>query len=239
MPADYFSAARALSLSPTAASPAADRPFTRPRAASRLSSARPRGGPKSASARLYDSLVATGETLVRGYLVLSPRQRVLFIIATIISTIFSILFLVYSPRIFTALGPIAHTWRETPGGWVPIWLAIFVSAFPPLIGYSTINTVAGFVYGFPNAWPLVATASTAGSLASFVASRTVLSGYVDRLVGKDPRFLALGQVLRKEGLGMLTMIRFCPLPYSLSNGFLATIPSIGPVAFAVSTAFAR
>lgn len=131
MPADYSSAARALSLSPTPASPAADRPFTRPRAASRLSTARPRGRPKSASARLYDSLVATGETLIRGYLVLSPRQRVLFIIATVISTIFSILFLVYSPRIFTALGPVAHTWRETPGGWVPIWLAIFASAFPP------------------------------------------------------------------------------------------------------------
>lgn len=239
MPADYSSVARALSLSPTPTSPAASAPFTRPRAASRLSTAPHRGGPKSVSARLYGSLVATGETLLRGYLVLSPRQRVLFIIATTISTIISILFLIFSPRIFTALGPVAHSWRETSGAWIPIWLAIFVSAFPPLIGYSTINTVAGFVYGFPNAWPLVATASTMGSLASFVASRTVLSGYVDRLVGKDPRFLALGQVLRKEGLGMLTMIRFCPLPYSLSNGFLATIPSIGPIAFAISTAFAR
>lgn len=239
MPADYSSTARALSLSPTPASPALGHPFTRPRTAARLSAGPRRGDPKSVSARLYDALVTTGQTLVRGYLVLSPRQRVLFIIATIISAIISVLFLIYSPRLFTALGPVAQSWRETPGGWLLIWLAVFGSAFPPLIGYSTVNTVAGFIYGFPNAWPLVATASTLGSLASFVASRTVLSGYVDRLVGKDPRFVALGQVLRKEGLGMLTMIRFCPLPYSLSNGFLATIPSIGPLAFAVSTAFAR
>ncbi|KAL2108080.1 hypothetical protein VUR80DRAFT_4283 [Thermomyces stellatus] len=238
MPADYSSTARALSLSPTPASPALGHPFTRPRTAARLSAGPRRGDPKSVSARLYDALVTTGQTLVRGYLVLSPRQRVLFIIATIISAIISVLFLIYSPRLFTALGPVAQSWRETPGGWLLIWLAVFGSAFPPLIGYSTVNTVAGFIYGFPNAWPLVATASTLGSLASFVASRTVLSGYVDRLVGKDPRFVALGQVLRKEGLGMLTMIRFCPLPYSLSNGFLATIPSIGPLAFAVSTAFA-
>ncbi|KAL3964267.1 hypothetical protein ACCO45_001271 [Purpureocillium lilacinum] len=65
---------------------------------------------------------------------------------------------------------------------------------------------------------------------------TVLSGYVDRMVGRDHRFVALGQVLRHEGILYLTGIRFCPLPFSLSNGFLATIPSITPMSFAVSTA---
>lgn len=238
MPADYSSAARALALSPTPEAPSTDRAFTRPRAATRLSIAAHRAS-KSLPARALDSLASTGHALLRGYLALSPLQRLLFVLATLTSLALSILFLVYSPRIFTSLSPIAHSWREAPLGWLPIWLAVFVAAFPPVIGYSTANTVAGFVYGFPGAWPLVATASTLGSLASFVASRTVLSGYVDRLVGRDARFVALGQVLRTEGLGMLTMIRFCPLPYSLSNGFLATIPSIGPLSFALSTALAR
>ena len=238
MPADYSSAARALSLSPTPTSPSPSRPFTRPRASSRLSML-PHRGPRPFRTRVLDSMTATGQTLLRAYLFMSPIQRLLLIIATVVSTGLCILFLVYSPRIFTALAPLVHTWRETRGSWLLIWVVVFGCAFPPLIGYSTANTVAGFIYGFPAAWPIVATASTAGSLASFVASRTVLSGYVDRLVGRDPRFLALGQVLKKEGLGMLTMIRFCPLPYSLSNGFLATIPSIGPWAFALSTALAR
>ncbi|SPN97117.1 related to TVP38 - Integral membrane protein localized to vesicles along with the v-SNARE Tlg2p [Cephalotrichum gorgonifer] len=240
MPGDYFSAARALSLSPTPRSPAVDRPFTRPRTASsaRLSNAPRRGTGNTFAARLRDNLYATGYTTLRAFLLLSPAYRLLALLGSLALFIFCVLFLAYSGRIFTALAPIAKSWRETTGAWLVIWLVVFVAAFPPLIGYSTATTVAGFIYGFPHAWPIVATASTAGSLASFVASRTVLSGYVNRLVGRDHRFVALGQVLRREGIMMLTMIRFCPLPYSLSNGFLATIPSIGPLPFAVSTALA-
>lgn len=37
---------------------------------------------------------------------------------------------------------------------------------------------------------------------------------------------------------MLALVRFCPLPYSLSNGFLATVPVITPASFALATAFA-
>lgn len=125
-----------------------------------------------------------------------------------------------------------------PGGWLLIWFATFLVAFPPLIGYSTACTVAGFVYGFPLGWPIVATATVAGSTAAFIASRTVLAAYVDGLVGHDKRFVALGQVLRHDGLGVLALVRFCPLPYSLSNGFLATVPSIAPASFALATAFA-
>ena len=88
-------------------------------------------------------------------------------------------------------------------------------------------------------WPIVASGCTFGALAAFIASRTILSRYVDRMVGQDHRFIALGQVLRQEGIWYLTAIRFCPLPFSLSNGFLATIPSITPLAFTLSTALSR
>lgn len=64
----------------------------------------------------------------------------------------------------------------------------------------------------------------------------MLKGYVHNLVGKDKRFVALGQVLKKDGVVVLAMIRLCPLPYSLSNGFLATVGSISPVTFAGATA---
>ncbi|CAI4216557.1 unnamed protein product [Parascedosporium putredinis] len=168
----------------------------------------------------------------------SPLYRLLVLLGLVGLTALTITFLIYSHDIFKSLGPIAEAWRQAPGGWIIIWLVVFASAFPPLIGYSTANTVAGFIFGFPLGWPIVASATTIGSLAAFMASRTILSAYVHRLVGKDHRFLALGQVLKKEGVGMLTMIRFCPLPFSLSNGFLATIPSITPLMFTLSTAFA-
>ena len=114
----------------------------------------------------------------------------------------------------------------------------FCTAFPPVIGYSTTVSIAGFVYGFPWGWPIVASATVAGSTVAFFTSRGIFSGYVHGLVGGDKRFVALAQVLRRDGLGMLAMIRFCPLPYSLSNGFLATVPSIRPVTFAAATALA-
>ncbi|KAK5663454.1 hypothetical protein OQA88_3883 [Cercophora sp. LCS_1] len=175
---------------------------------------------------------------IRLFLSLTPLYQVLVLLGTLAALTLGILALVYSHSIFSALGPVAQSWRNLPGGWILVWLMTFVCAFPPMIGYSTAVTIAGFVYGFPWGWPIVATATVAGSTAAFFTSRGVFSSYVHRLVGKDRRFVALGQVLRRDGLGVLAMIRFCPLPYSLSNGFLATVPSIQATGFAAATACA-
>lgn len=172
------------------------------------------------------------------YAALSPTQQFLVLSASVLLLALTVTLLVFSQKIFTLLGPVAVSWRALPAGWLIIWVLTFLVAFPPLVGYSTACTVAGFVYGFPLGWPIVATATVAGSAAAFVASRTVLSAYVDRLVGADRRFVALGQVLRHDGLGVLALVRFCPLPYSLSNGFLATVPSVRTASFALATALA-
>lgn len=181
---------------------------------------------------------ASGNHIVAFYIRLSPMKKLLFLAAGALSFTFGILMLIYSHRIFAALGPMAKGWHDLKGGWILIWLLVFITGFPPIIGYSTACTLAGLVYGFPWGWPIAASANVVGSLAAFVASRTVLSRYVDRLVGSDHRFVALSQVLRHDGLWVLAAVRFCPLPYSLSNGFLATIPSITPLNFALSTAMA-
>ncbi|KAL2757460.1 hypothetical protein ACRALDRAFT_2099707 [Sodiomyces alcalophilus JCM 7366] len=188
--------------------------------------------------RLHRTAAKAYHNLRAAYLRLTPLQRAGVIAAVVSLNVLAILFLVYSHAIFTWLGPISHQWRALPGGWLIIWVLVVISAFPPLIGYSTCITIAGFVYGFPLGYPIVATANVAGSLAAFCASRTIFSDYVHRLVGRDHRFIALGQVLRKDGLGILVAVRLCPLPYSISNGFLATVPSIHPLAFAAATALA-
>ncbi len=84
----------------------------------------------------------------------------------------------------------------------------------------------------------MSTATVAGSLASFIASRTVLSNYVHKLVGKDKRFEALALTLKHDGLKILCMIRVCPLPYSLSNAAMSTFPTVHPLSFALATAIA-
>ncbi|KAK3341539.1 hypothetical protein B0T25DRAFT_345138 [Lasiosphaeria hispida] len=188
--------------------------------------------------RLTTFSSAASRQALRLLLSLTPLQRLALVLAALAVFTLTVLGLVYSHRIFAALVPVAQKWRMLPGGWVLVWLLAFACAFPPMIGYSTAVTVAGFVYGFPWGWPIVASATVAGSTAAFFTSRGVFSGYVHRLVGKDARFVALGQVLRRDGLGVLAMIRLSPLPYSLSNGFLATVPSIRPGGFALATACA-
>ena len=92
--------------------------------------------------RLWRRLVKTveGMTIV---------QLALSVIAGLLSIIFAILFLVFSERIFAWLEPVAEKWKNLRGGWLILWAMTFATAFPPVIGYSTCLTLAGFVYGFP------------------------------------------------------------------------------------------
>lgn len=176
--------------------------------------------------------------IIKTYQKMSLLQRFLAGIVLVAGLVVGILALVYSHKIFDWLGPVAEKWRALPAGWLILWVIIFFSAFPPVIGYSTCLTIAGFVWGFPNGWFIASTANVAGSLASFIACRTVLSGYVHRLVGEDKRFTALALVLKHDGLKILVMIRLCPLPYSISNGAMSTFPTVSPFTFALATALA-
>jgi hypothetical protein len=77
-----------------------------------------------------------------------------------------------------------------------------------------------------------------GSTASFVVSRTLLKSYVTRLTESDKRFKALALTLKHDGIKLLVMIRLCPLPYSLSNGAISTIPTVQWPQFMAATAAA-
>lgn len=245
MPADYHSAAQALALSPSrGSSPSPSLPPWSSSAAAarrRLSNplARPSSHGGSFMGRIAASTQLLGQQTLKMYLRLTPLQRLLAAVGFVAAAVFGILAIVYSHSFFAWLTPYAKSWREMPAGWMLIFLFIFITSFPPIVGYSTAATISGFVYGFPWGWPVVSAGCTLGALGAFMASRTILSGYVDRMVGKDHRFVALSQVLRQEGIWYLTAIRFCPLPFSLSNGFLATIPSVTPLAFTLSTALSR
>jgi uncharacterized membrane protein YdjX (TVP38/TMEM64 family) len=188
--------------------------------------------------RILRSATSFQDQLMKTYKRMTPLQRILGGGALLVVNVLGILFLVYSHSIFEWLGPVAVKWRQIPGGWLLLWFAIFFSAFPPLIGYSTFLAIGGFVWGFPNGWFIVATANVAGSLASFVACRTVLSKYVNKLVGDDKRFTALALVMKHDGLKILIAIRLCPLPYSISNGAMSTFPTVSPLNFALASALA-
>lgn len=85
-------------------------------------------------------------------------------------------------------------------------------------------------------WYIAATATVAGSTVSFLLSRNLLKNMVHRLIAKDKRFAALALTLKHDGIKLLVMIRLCPLPYSLSNGAIATFPTVHWASFSLATA---
>lgn len=80
---------------------------------------------------------------------LSLLQKLLATIALVGLFVVGVLFLVFNEKIFACLEPVAEKLKNLSGGWLIIWALTFMTAFPPLIGYSTCVTTAGFVYGFP------------------------------------------------------------------------------------------
>lgn len=243
MPADYSDTARALALpvSPPR-SPLATSSQPRWNHGSSPSTFRTGTNRRRSGSTLLNRTLSTAERQWRWLLHRAERmtlmQQTLSFLLGIATIVLAILFLIFSERIFQWLQPLAEKWKNLRGGWLILWLLCFGTAFPPVIGYSTCLTLAGFIYGFPWGWPIVATATVVGSLCSFLISRTVLRRFVERLVTEDKRFEALNLVLQHDGLKLLIMIRLCPLPYSLSNGAISTFPTVKPSMFMLATAAA-
>ncbi|GAB7354750.1 hypothetical protein MBLNU459_g5158t1 [Dothideomycetes sp. NU459] len=235
---DYNQTARALALP-------IDDPPPHPRSStssaspvfSRRSTSQPRR-PSSAASSLLAEAAKLQRRLTKAYLGLSPLQRIVLSAGGLVVLVLAILFFVFNERVFAALEPFAKRWRDTPGAWLVLWAATFLVGFPPLIGYSSCVTVAGFVYGVPKGWLIVASATVLGSTASFIVSRTILRSYVERMTGNDKRFAALSSTLKHDGIKILVMIRLCPLPYSFSNGAVSTIPTVQWPQFMLASAIA-
>ncbi|KAI9684086.1 MAG: Tlg2-vesicle protein [Trizodia sp. TS-e1964] len=243
MSSEYSSTARALAL-PVDSTQAPTRSTVRPSLAPQWSRSRShnsyRSNQSSAGEKLHVQIFRSAGKINRKVFTLIKKltllQKLLLAAALVLSLAAGILFLLFNQKIFEWLLPFAVKWRSWKSGWIISWLMVFFCAFPPLIGYSTSVTIAGFVFGFPNGWYIAASASVLGALFAFIISRTLLSSYVHRLIADDKRFAALALTLKHDGLQLLIMIRLCPLPYSLSNGAMSTFPTVHPLMFALATA---
>ena len=172
MPADYQSTARALALPVDDESPSRSQSpvWRRPR---RSGSSLGGGGPRRQDypPNWYGQMMykseSMGRSTISNFMRLSPLYRLFVVIFGLTSMIFGILFLVYNERIFAWLSPKAKSWRDVKGGWLVLWLATFFVSFPPMIGYSTCMTLAGFVYGLPNGYVKPLKASPRASRPAF------------------------------------------------------------------------
>lgn len=154
MPADYSSTARALALpvSPQRSREANHHPhpppWTRRRSSQSLNQPSRAQGAGFRN-KVIDNAEKFQQRLHKTFKKLTRVQRSLVVVAALGAIVVGILFLVFNERIFAWLEPIAVRWKNLRGGWLILWVMTFITAFPPIIGYSTCITTAGFVYGFP------------------------------------------------------------------------------------------
>lgn len=74
-------------------------------------------------------------------------QQILALALAVVMLGLALAFFIFSSKIFAWLEPVAERWRQLPGGWLIIFVMTFSTAFPPIIGYSSSLTIAGFVFG--------------------------------------------------------------------------------------------
>lgn len=162
----------------------------------------------------------------------SRTKQILLALGAVVCAIVGILVLIFHRYVIGVLVEISDYWKKLKYGQLLLFTLIFFVGFPPLIGYSALSMLCGMVYGFPGGWPLLASATVSGSLASFLVFRFLLRNQAERMVQHNEKFRAFAEILKEDAsLFLLILLRLCPLPYSLSNGALAAIPNLPVLTF--------
>lgn len=76
---------------------------------------------------------------------------------------------------------------------------IFSSAFPPVIGYGTYQTLSGFTFGFQIGFLISYFSALLGAIVCFSLSRTFLKARVARMLSKYPNLEAVVHAVEKKG----------------------------------------
>ncbi len=101
-------------------------------------------------------------------------------------------------------------------GWL-ISIAAYAMASFILIPGALLTITLGIAYGLW-AFPIVVIGATIGAGMSFLASRYLFSGQVERLLGQRPLYKALNEAIKEEGWKVVGLMRFSPaVPFSLQN----------------------
>ncbi|KAI9289534.1 snare associated Golgi protein-domain-containing protein [Umbelopsis sp. AD052] len=156
----------------------------------------------------------TGERSVRDTLY---RYRY-FIGFLAISWITGIVLWHFKRQVFEGLENLSHAVEGMgAGGYVLIGSLIFLSAFPPMIGYGTYQTLSGFTFGFWRGFPLSYFGALAGSVTCFYLSRRWLKKRVTKMMSKYPRLEAVVHAVEKKGFKLFVLIRLAPYPFNIMN----------------------
>ncbi|KAI8089990.1 snare associated Golgi protein-domain-containing protein [Halteromyces radiatus] len=107
-------------------------------------------------------------------------------------------------------------------GYLLISFLIFLSAFPPMIGYGTFQTLSGFTFGFAKGFPISYFSALFGAIVCFMLSRRWLKKRVQYTMAKYPNLEAVVKAVEKKGFKLFVLIRLSPYPFNLLNVLFAS-----------------
>ncbi|KAI9274378.1 snare associated Golgi protein-domain-containing protein [Phascolomyces articulosus] len=125
--------------------------------------------------------------------------------------------------------------RMGASGYLLLGLLIFLSGFPPMIGYGLYQTLSGFTFGFAAGFPLSYFSALAGAVSCFVISRMWFKDRVQRFMLDYPNLHAVVRAVEKSGFKLFLLIRISPYPFNILNVLFAAT-DISLKDFALGTA---
>ncbi|GBC00124.1 hypothetical protein RclHR1_03750023 [Rhizophagus clarus] len=145
-----------------------------------------------------------------------------FIVWAILSIITLYIFLIYHKEILLMLNKFAHSVKlmGLVGG-IIFFLMIFLTTFPLVIGYSTLVTLSGFIFGFGIGFLISYIAALTGAITVFYLSRKWFIKYVGSVLRKNKSMNAIVKAVEKKGFKLLFLIRLAPYPYNVLNTLLS------------------
>jgi len=110
-------------------------------------------------------------------------------------------------------------------------------SFPPLTGFTTLITLAGFAYGMQGFF-ISAVASVFGSALVFVILRRLFSHKLHAWSSQSEKWQALEAVIKAKGLPLIILIRLSPFPpWVYANSLFASIETVKLWQFVTATLF--
>ncbi|KAG0289526.1 hypothetical protein BGZ96_006956 [Linnemannia gamsii] len=100
-------------------------------------------------------------------------------------------------------------------------LALFLTAFPPVFGYSSLITMSGYVYGFKLGLFIAYTSALLGSIACFYLCRRWFKVQVRALMAKKQSMKSVVKAVEKRGFKLMILIRLAPYPFNVMNALLS------------------
>lgn len=180
----------------------------------------------------------------QAFLALPPGQRyIIYLAVGIKALIFAVVVYIGPEAMFDATAKLAIWFGAQPLGAALLIALVVAVSFPPLVGYGTCITLFGLGWGVQadataehpklngnlwHAWLLASTACLLGATVSFGVLRFLIVHHSKRVAWissalNDPKFVALSTAVRRRGLSMAILIRFCPFPFAYSNLFFASL----------------